>query len=188
MRQRRRYFLGSGVNHFRTIESLKGSLVLFGIAILAFSSCSDLGTAPPVERSLDDIREAVFRHQFLHNASGLQQDARVYFIGFYVPGDSLRQGYYLDPSDQLLTRFEGNVPPVKRFSACRQSITGVFDIQTGARGLLFRIESVTEIKDNEAEVTGGYFEAGLSASGNVYTVRWADGRWTVVGDHMIWIS
>jgi hypothetical protein len=38
-------------------------------------------------------------------------------------------------------------------------------------------------------VTGGYFEAGLSASGNTYTLgRQRDGSWLVTSDQMQWIS
>ena len=41
---------------------------------------------------------------------------------------------------------------------------------------------------DHATVNGGYFEAGLSASGNVYTVERLKGVWTVVKDEMTWIS
>ncbi len=172
---------------FRTIH-MKISHFLVALPFFALSSCSDLGTAPTVERSLDDIREAVFRYQFLHNASGQQQNAGVYFIGLYVTGDRNLPVRYVDPSDNLLARFAGNAPPVKKASESTYSVQGVFDIRTGARGLLFRIESVTEIDPDQVEVTGGYFEAGLSASGNVYTVTRTSDRWTVVKDRLIWIS
>ena len=167
---------------------MKTSINLLAISLLAVASCTDFGTAPSVQQSLDDIREVVFRYQFSHNASGQQQSAQVYFLGLFVAGDSLRQGHYVDPSDNLMTRFRGNEPLVKRYSQCVESINGVFDAFSGARGLLFRIESIREINTKEAEVTGGYFEAGLSASGNIYTVKRIADRWTVVKDVMLWIS
>lgn len=173
---------------------MKISRVLIALSLFTLSSCGDLGTAPPVERSLDDIREAVFRYQFLHNASGQQQSAGVYFIGLYVmdavypTGAASPQSYYVDPSINLLAKFAGNVPPVKKSSDCTYSVQGVFDISTGVRGLLFRIESIREIDANKVEVTGGYFEAGLSASGNVYTVARINDGWTVIKDVMLWIS
>ncbi len=167
---------------------MKISRVLVALSLFVLSSCDDLGTTPPVERSLDDIREAVFRYQFLHNASGQQQNAGAYFIGLYVTGEPTLPVHYVDPSDNLLARFAGNTPPVKKASESTYSVQGVFDIHTGARGLLFRIESVTEIDPDQVEVTGGYFEAGLSASGNVYTVTRTNGRWTVVKDRLSWIS
>lgn len=167
---------------------MKISHFLIALALFTLSSCDDSGTDPPVERSLDEIREAVFRYQFLHNASGQQQNAGAYFIGLYVPDDYLHGTHYVDPTDNLLARFAGNVPPVKKSSECTYSVQGVFDIRTGARGLLFRIESIREIDPNQVEATGGYFEAGLSASGNVYTVTRTNDRWTVVKDRLIWIS
>ena len=167
---------------------MKTPINLLAITLLAVASCTDFGPAPSVQQSLDDIREAVFSYQISHNASGQQHSAQVYFLALYVPGDSLRQGHYVDPSDNLMARFRGNAPPVKKYSDCVESINGVFDVFTGAAGLLFRIESIREINTNEAEVTGGYFEAGLSASGNIYTVKRIADRWTVVRDVMLWIS
>ena len=167
---------------------MKTTEVILALALLAASSCNDLGTPPPVQQSLDDIREAVFRYQFSNNESGQQQSALVYFLGFRVPGDSLRREYYIDPSDDLMARFRGNVPPVKKCSQCSRSIYGVFDTLTGASGLLFRIDSIKEIDNNEVEVAGGYFESGLSASGNIYTVRRVGNTWIVVKDIMLWIS
>ena len=53
---------------------------------------------------------------------------------------------------------------------------------------MFRTERV-EIEGDKATVTGGYYEAGLSASGNVYSVeRQRDGSWRVTEDQMPWIS
>ncbi len=45
----------------------------------------------------DDIREAVFRYQFAHNASAQQQGAKVYFL-------SLAEDK--DPSDRFMLRFK----------------------------------------------------------------------------------
>jgi hypothetical protein len=163
-------------------------LIIVMIGSLAVLCCRDIGTAPPTAFFQDDVKEAVFRHQFYKNDSGLQQGAKVYFIGLYVPGDSTRQGYYVDLSDGFMSRFQGNSPPVKKASECTPSMNGVFDKQTGNRGLLFRIESMREFSNDEVEVEGGYFEAGLSASGNLYTVRRIDGRCVVVKDVLIWIS
>ena len=60
----------------------------------------------------DQIREAVFRYQFQHNQSGIQDQARVYCLtsGSWNEDD--------DPSDEFMTRFQGHVPPVKKGSQC----------------------------------------------------------------------
>ncbi len=167
---------------------MKTLLMIAAVALLGISSCSDLGTPPPVERSLDDIRETVFRYMFLHNASSLQQSAPVYFIGLMGPAKFPGHGTYSDPSEDLMARFSRNVPPVKKFSECTRNTYGVFDTSTGVRALLFRVETIIKINDDEVEVTGGYYEAGLNAGGNIYTVRRIDERWIVVKDEEDWYS
>lgn len=128
----------------------------------------------------DDIREAVFRHVFLKNASGRQQSAKVYCL--QVEGKS-------DPSDKLLARFQGHSPPVKKQSRCKADMgKGVYDLDTGEPGLIFRVDSIERTGPDSATVRGGYYEAGLSSSGNVYTVARENGRWTVTADKMLWIS
>ncbi len=123
----------------------------------------------------DDIREAVFRHLFRNNGSALQGDAQVYCLQLH--GDA-------DPGEALLRRFAGHRPPVVKASACRlDPAKGVTEQTTGRRGLIFRIDSIRRTGD-EAIVEGGYFEAGLSASGNRYVVRRIAGRWQVVDDAM----
>ncbi|MFH0991247.1 MAG: hypothetical protein V1799_14665 [bacterium] len=163
------------------------SIILISIA-LTVPGCKDSGSEPPLSLLEEDIQEAVFQYQFLHNYSGLQQQASAYFIGIYRRGDSVRQGSYLDIAETLLARFHGSKPPVKKVSQCIQSINGVFDKETGERGLLFRIESIKQVSNDVVEVEGGYFEGGLSASGNIYTVQRNDHRWVVVKDRMLWIS
>jgi hypothetical protein len=154
--------------------------------------------APPVHTSLreapraapprseagddDDIREAVFRHLFEHNASGQQRAAKV----FCLQAEEKR-----DPSPELLRRFEGNEPRVKKASLCTfahgRGRGGVQD-ETGAPGLIFRVDSIQRTGPDSAVVEGGYFEAGLSASGNVYELARESGRWVVKKDTMRWIS
>jgi hypothetical protein len=132
--------------------------------------------------SLDDLREAVFRHLFEHNASGLQRAAQVFCL--QVEGKA-------DPSPELLLRFEGNKPPVKKASLCtfsHGSARGAVQDETGAPGLIFRVDSIQRTGPDSAVVEGGYFEAGLSASGNIYELARESGRWIVKKDTMRWIS
>ena len=70
------------------------------------------GQAPDSKRELtnaeqNEIREAVFRYQFEHNASGQQQTAKVYFLSF---------GKDQEPSDEFIARFKDHKPPVKKRS------------------------------------------------------------------------
>ena len=149
--------------------------------------------APPLEVSRaaptpletaddDDVREAVFRHLFEHNASGLQGAAKVFCL--QIEGQA-------DPSPALLRRFEGNEPRVKKASLCTSrngSGRGRVQDETGAPGLIFRVDSIKRTGPDTAVVEGGYFEAGLSASGNIYELARESGRWVVKKDTMQWIS
>jgi hypothetical protein len=127
----------------------------------------------------DDIREAVFSYQFLHNASGRQQNAKVYFLSLHEGGK--------DPSDEFMKRFAGHTPEVKKVSQCTED-DDIRDMQTGAPGIVFRVTGIRWITAQRVEVFGGYFEGYLSSSGNTYYVEKKDGKWIVVQDNGRWIS
>jgi hypothetical protein len=129
-----------------------------------------------------NIREAVFRYMFDHNASGQQKRAGVYCL-------SLSYLDPVDPTDEFMKRFSGHKPPVRKISECiLHSFEGVTDKLTGKAGLIFRVTEIRWISADEVEVTGGYYEAGLSASGNTYRVAKQQGKWKVIEDKMNWIS
>ncbi|HYV20991.1 MAG TPA: hypothetical protein VFC25_18400 [Verrucomicrobiae bacterium] len=162
-------------------------------AVLALGlGCSTVGqvgqepaaTAEAVSKkqanAADDVREAVFRYMFEHNASVMQNNAPIVFLK--VEGEQ-------DPSPAFLERFAKQWPPVEPGSSASVSPwTGATDKKTGKRGLIFRVESLRWISDSEAEVVGGYYEGGLSASGNVYRVKSEGGKWVVKSEEMMWIS
>lgn len=135
----------------------------------------------------DDLREVVLRHLFQHNASGQQGSAGIYCIA--VEGQA-------DPSPALLARFSRHSPRVLPASACSADVGGVEEAAPAggrgrgsvARGLLFRINRIQRIGPDRANVDGGYYEGGLSASGNSYVVVREGGRWFVKSERMNWIS
>lgn len=150
------------------------------------------GCAPPIPvetRAAEelDIREAVFRHQFAHNASGQKQNARVLCLGVRQmhPVDGPSES---DPEPALLARFSNHLAPVRGQSACMVDGSGVVDKATGAQGLSFRVGPIAWVNGEEVTLGGGYYEASLSSSGNEYRVRKIEGRWTVVEDRMTYIS
>ena len=161
--------------------------VLF-ISILLLAGCSDQGFEVTNERPLlgieDQVRESVFRYQFEHNESGQQQSAGIYFLSVMTQNDST--GYWMngDPGNDLLQHFVDHVPVVKPYSKCTTSVNGVFDRVTGERGLVFYVGALRWVADDQLEVDGGYFEGGLSASGNTYYLQRINGQWTVVKDVM----
>jgi hypothetical protein len=133
------------------------------------------------ENDDEDIHEAVFRWQFDHNTSGQQKKAKVYFLEAGKKGG--------DPSDALLRRFAANQPPVRKRSECDPDAgPGVVDKRTGERGLLFRVSSIRWKSDVEVEARGGFYESGLSASRNLYTLKKEEGKWKVTKDAALWVS
>lgn len=136
----------------------------------------------PVE---DDIREAVFRYQFHDGRSGQQEKLMVYCLSM---GD-LSAGHESDPSDAFIYRFRHHRPPVRKQSECTMDVLqGVKDARIGLPGLLFYVANIRWLSNSKAEVTGGYYSDGLSASGNTYTVVQRHGAWTVTHDKLNWIS
>jgi len=171
------------------------------LAALCLAGCAASGAphpAPPLQNvappaaaqtpargsDADEVRLAVFRYLVGHNASAAQ--AGVSFVCLEI-----RQGRQArDPSPFIMAAMSGLAMRAVPGSACESSADGVFlkSDSAKARGLVFRTEQV-EIDGNKATVTGGYFEAGLSASGNIYTLaRQHDGSWLVTDDKMQWIS
>jgi hypothetical protein len=124
----------------------------------------------------DDIREAVFRHQFGHNASAIRKKAKAYYLAL---GSVLNKR---DPSSEFMRRFKGHKPSVERASLAELKYGRIRD------GLIFYIEEIRWINENEVEVSGGYYEGNLSASGNKYQVVRKNGKWAIKKDTMKWIS
>ena len=141
-------------------------------------------SAADVDRAAEEnnIREAVFRHQFEHNGSGQQQKANAYCLSILL--DQKKS----DPSDEFIKRFAGHKPPVRRASECHWTKVKVVENRTGRSALILFVSSITWVSDTEVTVGGGYEEANLSESGNTYTVKKQGGQWTVTEDRMNWIS
>ena len=148
-------------------------LPTLSLLVVAFTACSPSSGAgpssgpgatrqpPPREVSEPDILEAVFRYQFEHNASGIQDKAEKYCLAI-TGGEK--------PSAEFLRRFEGNRPPVVAADQC--------DRRSG-RNLFFQAKIESWESDSEAVVRGGYYEGNLSSSRETFRVVWEDGRWVV---------
>jgi len=130
------------------------------------------GSAASVSRAEaePDVYEAVFRYQFDHNASAIQQRAGKYCLS--LPGERM-------PSAQFLQRFGNHQPPVVAADQCERK---------SGQGLFFRIQRLDWRKDSEVWVRGGYWEGNLSASAEMFLVRKENGKWAVKGARMEGIS
>lgn len=159
------------------------SLILTTIALAGFILAQATSTPRSDGAALrlaqeNDIREAVFRYQFRHNASILGQKAAVYCLSIGENG--------ADPSDEFMRRFTGLKQRVRKVSECNiDSYSGVVEKRTGKRGLLLGARDIKWISGTEVQVAGGYFEDGLSATHNTYTLRKTQGKWRVTDD---WIT
>ena len=154
---------------------------LFAVLLVVLvGACAPGATQQPHGDETTAIQEAVFRYQFGHNASSLQQSA-----DFYCLGIKDRK----DPPQELMERFTGHLPVVVPVSECGADVElGVSRGSTSGRGLIFTVGDIKWIGVTEVEVAGGYYEGGLSASGNVYRLKRVDGGWKVIEDGMEWIS
>ena len=157
----------------------KTAVPLFLLLLFGFLSSSSQDIANLSQEN--GIREAVFRYEFEHNASGLQKRAYVFCISVGYPE--------ADPTTELLKRFHGNKPPVLKASACGyKNEIQVVEIRTGKPSLIFTAGDVRMLSSNIAQVTGGYFEGNVSSSGNTYRVENKVGKWVVTKDEMNSIS
>jgi hypothetical protein len=170
-------------NLFITATILAGLFATSGHAAEARQDRKENSNMPKGGLSLsreDAVREAVFKHQIGRMTSALQDEEVVFFLSV---------GQEVNPSDTLLERFAGRRPMVKKVSeSISRKYEGIFDKETGRRGIIFSVTSIKWISETEAEVEGGHYTAPLAASGHVYKVRFENGKWVVKDDEMKWIS
>lgn len=161
-----------------------GQIAAVGLVALLTAAGFGLLSTNPItvggERAAEemDVREAVLRYQFQHNASAQQASAQVFCITVANA----------DAGDNFLARFASHGVPVRKASACKIDGNGVFDPATNAKGLQLNVDTVTWVAGDEATVSGGYYEASLSASSNLYRVKKTGEGWVVVEDRLLLIS
>ncbi len=153
--------------------------------LLTTALCLEAANEPPNLESATrisdeaDIREAVFRYEFVHNSSIQGRRAAVYCLS--AEGNS-------GPPDVFIKRFAGFKPRVGKVSECSTDPRRVTEKSTGKHGLVFRVKSIRWISETEVVVLGGYYEDGLSASGDTYTLRKEQNKWKVCNALMDWLS
>jgi hypothetical protein len=130
------------------------------------------------DAQIDDIHEALFRHQFAHQS----QTNGVRFLSVGETGN--------DPSDQFLKRFADSKIPVRKVSACKHTPhNGVpVDKKKGVAGMIYSIGAIKWISDTEVETHGGCYMSKLGSDWNSYTLKKENGAWKVIKEKLIWIS
>jgi hypothetical protein len=121
----------------------------------------------------DDIREAVLRHMFGHEAQQQKPYTKVLFISVEKK----------DPDDKFIARFKGHIPPVKKGSdsVITGDMGGVMDKETGEGGMLYSVGEIKWINENEVDIDGSYYVANLFAGGCRYRVVPDGDKWIVKG-------
>ena len=148
-------------------------MLIFGL-ILAFMF-TQAGNPTSKTQAEDDIREAVFRYQFAHDATQQKPITKIYFI-------SIENNK--DPDDRFLKRFAGSTPIVKQVSQAgysKNGIDSIIDKTSGEAGIIFSVGIVNWINENEVEVKGSYYVANLFAGGCNYRIVRTDNVWIVKG-------
>ena len=141
-------------------------LLIYSFMIINSSSLSageSLKKSSLYEQSLSseqvlDIAETTFRYLFKKNASAQQQKAPQYFLSLFGS----------NPTETFLKRFAGHTPSVHNGSEFEEG-----------KGLHFKVTQIKRITEDKVEISGGYYEAGLSSSGNIFIVERKQGKWFV---------
>ncbi|MEN6372640.1 MAG: hypothetical protein ABFD64_11585 [Armatimonadota bacterium] len=157
---------------FLAVLILLPSIAFTAVSPRFFELYKDMSVATPQanDRSAQEnvIKEAVFRYQIK------QTKDKIYFLSVGETGNA-------DPSDEFMSRFKNNHPPVKKWSQSKYtSMQGVRDKTTGARGVILTINSIKWKNGMNAEVEGSYFWNVRASAGYRYTVVKKNGVWTVV--------
>lgn len=156
----------------------------FVFGILPSLSCSEFGINPDDERI--NIQEVVIRFQMVHSGPG---SPTMYFLAFSDYDSSSSRLHFKDPDDAFMSRFAFTTLPVKRRSHSRtEPGGGIYDLQTGVRGVLLWVAGVRHISETEAEVVGGYYAGGLNAETDLFHLRKTGGRWWVYRYTLISVS
>jgi len=129
----------------------------------------------------NDIREIVLRYMFEHVAQQQRPYTEVLFISVEDK----------DPDDKFIARFKGHIPRVKKRSASiiTGDVRGVIDKRTREGGMLYSVDEIEWINENEVAVDGSDYVASLFGGRCRYRVVRDRDSWIVKGCvGRIWIS
>ena len=154
-------------------------IFIISISLSFFANCTTI-----LESSIDkneiDILETVFRYQFAHNGSYIQDKASAYCIAIRFNDD---------PPLVLLNRFKDHDPSVIPWSECKYNSRRVVVMRkTNQQVISFDVRGIIWISSQEVKVYGTYYENGTSAAGYNYEVRNTNGKWEVVNEIRDWVS
>jgi|SRR5438552_3539417 len=146
------------------------------LSLLLALACTACGSSAKFNRAKapDDIREAVFRHQF---AQFQRASQRVCFLK--VAGQ--------DPSDEFMQRFTDLKPSVRKASESKQGRFTV-DSSTGEHGVVCDVDAVKLVGDTTAEASASYRIGSQGAARYRFLLKWDKGNWKVTGRKFLGVS
>jgi hypothetical protein len=148
-------------------EKVRKSFIVLCIVCLLSLVFQETGRAS-ISEGNEDLAEAVFRYQ-LQNFSHLLPDGGSYY---------LQLGF--GPRDEFMVPFRDHTPTVKKGSECMITDSlQVIDRQTQKPGLLLKVGSVIKRDSASAEIEGGFYLNGKSASWGTYLLVVQNGEWVV---------
>jgi hypothetical protein len=141
------------------------------------------GCTPNLSKAEEELRiqQSVLRYQFEHNAAAKKYDI---FCIAMSEGETNS-----DALTKLIRDLNDASHKVLKHSDCNAHIDdGVTERSSGKSALMLNVGTVNWLAKDEAVVEGGYYENGLSSSGNTYHLKKISGVWQVVQNQMNWIS
>jgi len=127
------------------------------------------------------IQQTVLRYQFEHNAAA---NKYAIFCIAISKGETTS-----DAPAKLIQGLNDATHKVVKSSDCNAHMdNGVTERSSGKPALMLNVGKVNWLAKDEAVVEGGYYEAGLSSSGNTYHLKKISGVWRVVQNQLNWIS
>jgi len=158
---------------------LVGVRLMIPILFLALAQAlTPLAAQGLSESEADNLREVAFK-TLIREAAEAQNGFKVYFLCL---GDTWTNDTpsAIDPSDTFMARFAGRTPPVKKVSQSKKGEAGqVFDKITGQRGVIFTVDDLKWISDEEVEATCSVYKAGLDGYAYKYILNKKNNRWNV---------
>jgi hypothetical protein len=95
-----------------------------------------------------------------------------------------------DPSDDFINRFH-DIPRTIEKASSEEPNKGPHspvDKSTHRTGIIFSADTIRWLGEDSAELEGGYYCGGLCAAGITFEVKRENGKWSVKGSHLKWIS
>ncbi len=158
---------------------------MFLISLLALTA---VGAEQTRSKDEDNLREVAFK-SLIYQTAAAREGYNVYFLSVGLSWTADNHFTERDPSDELMQRFVGRNPPVRKVSDSRKADGGrVVDKSTGKPGVIFTVDDLKWISDNEAETRCVVYKAGLNGVVYRYTLSRTNNQWKVTSKKLVSVS